>query len=144
MIYVNFILLLAFLSCSYKSETIAKDKEYTDVILTYKDSILGGCGNLALAYRFKFRNVENDRSLTCIIRCPDTYADGFFEEGKSYKVKLSNINIQDSIIVYSYVKTFVNDNDSDYLVIKIKNAITKIKNTVCFCRFIRYFSSVLF
>lgn len=129
MIHVNFILLLAFLSCSYKSKTITKDKEYTDVILTYRDSIFGGCGNLALAYRFKFRNVDNGNSLTCIIRCPDTYADGFFEEGKSYKAKLSNINIQDSIKGYSVVNTFENDKDSVYLVTKIKNAITKIKNT---------------
>ena len=78
MIRMTFIISLIFLRCSYKSETIPKDKEYTDVILIYRDPILGGCGNLALAYRFKFRNVDNDSSLTGIIRCPDTYGDGFF------------------------------------------------------------------
>lgn len=129
MIRIIYIISLVFLSCSYKSETVTKEKEFKNVIMTYRDPVLVGCGNLALAYRFKFRNLDNGGNITCIIRCPDTYGEGFFEEGKRYEVKLSNININDSIKGYSMVNNFENDNDSVYLVTIIKRASAKIKNT---------------
>jgi len=129
MIRMTFIISLALLSCSHNSETTFKDKEYIDIILTYRDSVFVGCGNLALAYRFKFRDVNKGSNLTCIIRCPDTYAERFFEQGKTYSIKLSNVNIQDSLKDYSIANTFVDDKDPVYLVTKIKNAVTLIKNT---------------
>ena len=129
MIRTTFIISLALLSCSHNSETTFKDKEYTDLVLTYREPVFVGCGIFALAYRFKFRSVSNNNDLTCIIRCPDTYAEVFFEQGKTYSIKLSNVNIQDSLKDYSIANTFVDDKDPVYLVTKIKNAVTLIKNT---------------
>jgi hypothetical protein len=114
MIFISF---LTVLNCPENAEITSM--EYTNITLAYKTPVIGGCGNLLLAYRFKFRDTK-DSSITCIVRCPNLYGEGFFENGKSYKAKLSFDHITDSLKDYTIVNTFETDSNPIYLVTEIK------------------------
>lgn len=80
--------------------------------------ILVGCGGFQIAYGFKYKN-EIDSPIVCIVRCPYEYGEDFFKKDSIYKVKLSSINIIDSLKEYVVENPFENYKMPMYLITEI-------------------------
>src|SRR5215218_8893827 len=85
-------LMIGFAACAQnqnKKTRITNGETYECVLLDTHESRLS-CGILALAYGMRFSVNTNDKEIAVVIRCPDTYEDGFFLKGGKYKIALTS------------------------------------------------------
>lgn len=101
---------------------ISKDNNKATYQLISKCSVIGGCGNLLLAYEFIFLNKSDSTLKIGIIPCPELYGDNYFIEEKDYNIEFTT----DSIIKdYSVVNHF--EIDSLYIPRLVVRTIERIQ-----------------
>jgi hypothetical protein len=86
--------------------------------------ILIGCGGFRIAYGFMYKD-EKDIPIVCIVRCPFEYGEHFFNKDSIYEVKLSSLNINDSLKGYEVYNSWENDTIPTFLICNIKKARAK-------------------
>ncbi len=117
--FALFIFILSSIQC--RESSYKRDELNTHIKLDMSPPVLVGCGGFQLAYGFIYKN-EIDSSIVCIIRCPYEYGEGFFKKDSFYQVKLSSININDSLKDYVVENPFKDDKIQTYLITEIIKA----------------------
>ena len=98
-------------------------ENYQNAYVTLEDDFqITPCGTLAITNAIKFKDVITDSSMIGTIRCPDSYGEGFFKQGRKYEIKYTNINVADSIKDYSLRNPYGHHNFPTYFVTDIKIA----------------------
>ncbi len=107
------------LSCSSSSPSSLENPQKIQNVILQDFYKVGACGTIAFAAAYVFTIENSDSAIIGIVRCPDTYDETFFLKGETYKVQLSKMNIEDSLIGYAITNPYLKLNYRKFLISKI-------------------------